>query len=401
MGVTAMKFSKWMTTILGACAFLVACDGKKDGTGKSLTVGVSADYAPFEYFKDGEIIGFDIDLMKEVAKRLNKEVKFKDMSFDAILGSLTTSRLDAAISSITPTNERRKSIDFSQEYIKSNRVLLCKGTSSVESASDLAGDTIGVQSGSTHEAYAKESLSKDVNLTVKSLTKVPDLLQDMEIGNSSCLVLGIQEAEAIKSSKPSIKLLTLPGEVSGAAIAFPKGSPLTPQVDKILDDMEADGTMEKLKAQWLINQTTPPKSDSTVGTDTPILAPESTPPVTTPESTAEVTPSADATTSDATPTASTPEGTPDTTTPADTTQSEATPTATSPEATADTTPPADTTPSEATPTATTPEGTPDTDATAVETSPDTKSESATETQPAISPDKTSPTTSGEGTSSTS
>jgi len=71
------------------------------------------------------------------------------MSFDAILGSLSTQRLDAAISSIEPTNERRKSIDFSNEYIKSKRVLVCKSTSSIESVTDLAEETIGVQSGST------------------------------------------------------------------------------------------------------------------------------------------------------------------------------------------------------------------------------------------------------------
>lgn len=246
-----MKFSKLMAVALAACAFLGACDGKKDGTEKTLTVGVSADYAPFEYFKEGEIVGFDIDLMKEIARRLNKEVKFKDMSFDAILGSLSTSRIDAAISSITPTPERRKSIDFSKEYIQSKRVLVCKATSSIETISDLVEETVGVQSGSIHETYANEVLRQDVNVTVKSLAKIPDLLQDMEIGNVRCLVLGISEAEAIQKSRPNIKLVNLPGEVSGAAVAFPKGSPLTPQVDKILDDMEVDGSFQKLKDLWL------------------------------------------------------------------------------------------------------------------------------------------------------
>jgi polar amino acid transport system substrate-binding protein len=246
-----MKFSKLMGIIVTACAFLTACEEKKPGSGNTLTVGVSADYAPFEYFKDGQIIGFDIDLMNEIGKRLNKEIKFKDMSFDAILGSLSTSRIDAAISSITPTNERRKTVDFSKEYIKSKRVLVCKATSSINSVSDLAGEAIGVQAGSTHETYANETLTQDVNVKVKSLTKVPDLLQDMEIGNVSCLILGVAEAEAIKDSRPNIKLINLPGEVSGAAIAFPKGSPLKAQVDEILAGIEADKTLDALKEKWL------------------------------------------------------------------------------------------------------------------------------------------------------
>lgn len=246
-----MKISKLMGIIIATGALLVACDGKKDGSAKTLTVGVSADYAPFEYFKDGEIVGFDIDLMKEVAARLGKDVKFKDMSFDAILGSLSTERLDAAISSITPTDERRKSIDFSKEYIQSKRVLLCKATSSIDSVSDLAGETVGVQNGSTHETYANDTLTLDVKVKVKSLSKIPELLQDMEIGNVSCLILGVAEAEAIKGSRPNIKLISLPGEVSGAAIAFPKNSPLKAKVDEVLAAMEADKSMEKLKEHWL------------------------------------------------------------------------------------------------------------------------------------------------------
>lgn len=246
-----MKLSKLLGVILAATMLFSACDGKKDGSGKTLTVGVSADYAPFEYYKEGDIVGFDIDLMKEIAKRLNKDVKFKDMSFDAILGSLSSERLDAAISSITPTNERRKSIDFSNEYIKSQRVLVCKGTSSIQTVSDLAGETVGVQSGSTHESYANDTLNEDVKVTVKSLAKVPDLLQDMENGNVSCLILGIAEAQNIKDSRPNIKLVNLPGEVSGAAVAFPKSSPLTAQVNRVLSEMEADGSLAKLKEQWL------------------------------------------------------------------------------------------------------------------------------------------------------
>lgn len=246
-----MKFSKLMGIILAACTLLTACDEKKDGSGKTLTVGVSADYAPFEFFNNGEIIGFDIDLMTEVAKRLGKDVKFKDMSFDAILGSLSTQRIDAAISSITPTPERRKSIDFSKEYIQSNRVMLCKGTSTINSVSDLAEGTVGVQSGSTHEIYANKVLNKDVHVTVKSLTRVPDLLQAMEIGNVSCLIMDNAEAAAILKSQTNLKTISLPGEVSSSAIGFPKNSPLTSPVDKILTEMEADGYLAKLKEKWL------------------------------------------------------------------------------------------------------------------------------------------------------
>jgi len=87
-------------------------------------------------------------------------------------------------------------------------------------------------------------------LTVKSLTKVPDLLQDMENGNVSCLILGNSEAEEIMKSRANLKLVSLPGEVSGSAIALPKGSPLTNQINTILDQMETEGFLTKLKEKW-------------------------------------------------------------------------------------------------------------------------------------------------------
>lgn len=246
-----MKFLKICRVLFLGCTFLIGCDGKKDGTSSTLTVGVSADYAPFEFFKDGEIVGFDIDLMKEITNRLGKNVHFKDMSFEAILGSLVTHRIDAAISSITPTPERRKSVDFSQEYIHSNRVMICKGTSSIQSVTDLAERKVGVQSGSTHEVYVQDTLSKDVRLTSKSLARIPDLLQDLEIGNISGIILGNPEAESImKLGQKNLKIISLPGEVSGSAIAFSKGSSLTAQVDKVLDDLKNDGTLTRLKEKW-------------------------------------------------------------------------------------------------------------------------------------------------------
>jgi arginine/lysine/histidine transporter system substrate-binding protein len=256
-----VKFLKLVIAVVVVCvlfvfSLLLMRDNKKDDDQKILLVGISADYAPFEYFKEGKIVGFDIDLMNEIGKRLNKNVKFKDMSFDAILGSLTTKRLDAAISSIEPTAERRKSVDFSKNYITSGRVLVCKNNSCINTISDLTNKMIGVQSGSTHESYARDVLAKNVPITVKSLTRVPDLLQDMEIGNISCIILGTAEAESIEKARPNIKVVIIPGEVSSAAIAFPKGSSLTTEVDRILDQMEKDGSLRNLKKQWLPNDVT-------------------------------------------------------------------------------------------------------------------------------------------------
>jgi polar amino acid transport system substrate-binding protein len=251
-----MSIQKLLSMVLMACALLMtACGEKKKSDSHTIVVGTSADYAPYEFFKDGQMVGFDIELMREISKRLGKEVEFKDLYFDAIVGSLKTERIDMAISAITPTEERRKSVDFSDEYTESkNPVMVCRGTSTVATIEDLVNEAIGVQSGSTHEDYAKNTLSKIVTLTVKSLSKIPDLIQDMNAGRVSCLVLGPDEAREIVKSYNNMKIVALPDTVPGFAIAFPKGSSLMGRVNKILDDMKADGSLGKLKEKWLSQQ---------------------------------------------------------------------------------------------------------------------------------------------------
>jgi ABC-type amino acid transport substrate-binding protein len=248
-----MSIQKLLSVAVAACALLItACGEKKKSDGHTIVVGTSPDYAPYEFFKDGEMTGFDIELMREVGRRLGKEVDFRDLSFDAIIGSLKSERIDAAISSITPIVERLKSVDFSDEYTESrNTVMLCRGTSTITTIEDLVNETIGVQSGSIHESYARNTLNKDVTLTVKSLAKIPDLIQDMSAGRVSCLVLGPEEAREIVKSHSNLKIVDLPDTIPGFAIALPKGSSLTQAINKVLGEMKADGFLDKLKKKWL------------------------------------------------------------------------------------------------------------------------------------------------------
>lgn len=248
-----MMMKKLIAAGLMCLSLLPACEDKeKSSSAKPLTVATSADYPPFEFFKDGEITGFDIDLIKKIAHKLNRSVEIKDMSFDGIVGALQTNRVDAAISSLTPTPERLKVVDFSEIYHNANRVLVCRVELDINSANDLDGKTIGVQLGSTHETYAQTELREvQPSIEIRSLNKIPDLVQDMKAGRISCLALGKTEAEEIAKAHAGLKVLPLSGADAGIAIALPLGSPLTAEINKILKELEADGTISALKKKWL------------------------------------------------------------------------------------------------------------------------------------------------------
>lgn len=247
-----MKLIKIFSLIFLGLGTLSGCGEKKQEDKETLIVVTSADYPPFEYLQDGKIVGFEIDLVKEIGKRLGKKIDVKDISFDGILGSLQSGRADMAIASIDATPERRRAVDFTKDYYNSTRMIVCSDQSSIKEVIDLTGVIVGVQTGSTHENFAKTELPKLVqNVQVKSLGKVPDLIQDIKASRISCLILGETEAASIVTAHPGLKSIKISDNTSGSAIALPKGSLLTEKVDKVLAEIMSDGTLQKLKEQWI------------------------------------------------------------------------------------------------------------------------------------------------------
>ncbi|MDZ4906989.1 transporter substrate-binding domain-containing protein, partial [Clostridium perfringens] len=117
-------------TVVGVMSFgLISCGGKSSKSANKLAdvkekgklvVGLSADYAPYEFhiMKDGkdEIVGFDVEIAKEIAKDMGVELEIKDMKFDSLVAAVPTGKIDMVISGMSPTEERKKAVDFSDIY---------------------------------------------------------------------------------------------------------------------------------------------------------------------------------------------------------------------------------------------------------------------------------------------
>ena len=163
-----------------------------------LVVGTSADYAPYEFHKkvDGEdkIVGFDITMAEEIAKDLGVKVEYKDMDFDGLLGALDAGQVDIVLSGMTPNEERKKSVDFSELFYEDSNVCIVKEGNEdlVKSADDLKDLKVGVQSGTTQADYVTGDLGIT---TAKQLKRVPDLMLDLQNGNIDVIVTGKNVAE--------------------------------------------------------------------------------------------------------------------------------------------------------------------------------------------------------------
>ena len=236
-------------------SLLLGCKKEDNNTPKpsaNLIVGLSADYPPFEYFKDGKIVGFDVALMEALVKRIGVEAEFKDMNLDGIIGALQTKRIDAAISALSASEERQQAVDFTDSYYSGGISMVCSKEFNIATPLDLKGATIGLQAGSIYEPYANGELRNQLGeLTIKSLPRIPDLIQDLKSKRIICILMGTTEAKRLETEQPDLKAIPINGSETEVAIALPKGSPFKGKFNKALADMKADGSLDKLILEWL------------------------------------------------------------------------------------------------------------------------------------------------------
>ena len=173
-----------LSVSLCACGKKNTSSNKKDvlttiKENKKITLATSPDYPPFEFLisENGQskIVGFDIELAKEIAKKIGVELEIKQMDFDALIPALKSGQVDMVITGMSPNEERKKSVDFSDIYFEGKNAVLVeeKNAKNFTDEQSLKDKKIGVQKGSTQEVYVKDVLKKT---DYKSLISIPCLL---------------------------------------------------------------------------------------------------------------------------------------------------------------------------------------------------------------------------------
>ncbi|WP_025716029.1 ABC transporter substrate-binding protein/permease [Paenibacillus sp. 1-18] len=220
---------------------------------KKLVVGMSADFPPYEFHKvvNGKdtIVGFDVDIAKEIAKDLGAEMVPEDMSFDSLLPALQSGRVDLVLSGMTPTDERRKSIDFSDVYYHSKQVIMVRpeDKDKYPTMATLKGEKLGAQKGSIQEKIAQ----RVPNATVTSLDKISDLVLQLRTQRINAVVIEDTVAKGY-TLDGTVTLAKAVPEDKGAetAVGIRKGNTeLLASVNKTLARLKADGSIEKFSTE--------------------------------------------------------------------------------------------------------------------------------------------------------
>ena len=227
------------------------------GAGKAIVVGLDDNYPPMGFKDDsGEITGFDIDVAKEAAKRLGRDVEFKAIDWDSKEAELKSGRVDVLWNGLDITEKRKENMLFSDPYMDNRQVVFVrKGDDmGIKTEADLKGKVVGTQSGGTTEEYYDGNAEAKNDL--KELKKYQDYISafmDLENGRVDAVVSD-EITGRYYMSKHGDKLAALDivvGPVSQFGIGFRKDdTALKDEVQKVIDEMVKDGTMAKISEKW-------------------------------------------------------------------------------------------------------------------------------------------------------
>ncbi|BBO85289.1 hypothetical protein DSCO28_58550 [Desulfosarcina ovata subsp. sediminis] len=227
-----------------------------------LIVGTSADYPPYESVDDsGKFVGFDMALVREVAKRMGVEVEIKDMGFDTLIAAVQNKKIDLVAAAMQGTAERDKTVDFSIPYnfVKDAFVTSTKADVQMTTPKDAAGRKIGTQTGTIQETWIRK------NLIETGLTPEEDLFQyervdnaglDLAAGRIDLLLIQYKPAKdlAAKMDKLKIALVTTETVAAGQCLALPEGeTALKAELDRVIGQLQQDGWIDQQKKAFGID----------------------------------------------------------------------------------------------------------------------------------------------------
>lgn len=191
------------------------------GLTQTYTVGTSAGFPPFEYVEDGEIVGFDIDLMKAIGEEMGFEVNFKDIAFDSLIPALKTGNIDVVAAGMTITEQREEVVDFSNSYYSADQSIIVKEDSDKDISVIFGDKDISVQTGTTGDLWVTEKLQDKGILTgnIKRYDTFVLCVSDLVNENVDAVVLDSPVANRYAEMRPvEVVGIIVTGENYGLAV---------------------------------------------------------------------------------------------------------------------------------------------------------------------------------------
>jgi polar amino acid transport system substrate-binding protein len=256
--------SKLWIVVLLAALLLSACGAKAPAnkleaikSAGKIVVGTSADYAPFEYKDEQDnYVGFDMDLIREIGKRMGVKVEIQDMAFDSLVAAVEQGKVDVVIASMAPTEERLQKVDFSATYhVQKNSFLVAnESTITLASPEDAAKYKIGVQTGTTLDDWVTKNLVETGKMPADNILRyerADQSILDLQAGRIDLVLTDAGPAKEYEKTSQAKVILTAKLFETGENIALGKGeTALKAELDKIIQQLIDEGFIDQLAQKY-------------------------------------------------------------------------------------------------------------------------------------------------------
>ena len=248
-----MVMKKIVASVMAVATMAVAFAGCGKKESNKFVVGFDQEFPPMGFVADdGSYAGFDLDLAKEAAKRMGKEFVAQPIAWDSKDQELATGNIDCIWNGFTISGREDK-YTWSEAYMINDQVVVVKNDSDIKSLADLAGKTVAVQKDSSGLAALNDNA--DLKNSFGELVEMEsylNALMELEMGSIDAIVMDeiVARYEIQTSGKP-FKVLDEAVASEEYGVGFLLGNEaLRDQVQKVLEDMAADGTMAKISEKW-------------------------------------------------------------------------------------------------------------------------------------------------------
>ncbi len=249
-----------LTSVIIATTLITGCATKKNAgiegikeRGK-MVVGLDDSFPPMGFRdENNEIVGFDIDLAREVGKRLGVEVEFRPVVWETIGMSLNNGDIDMIWNGCTITEAREKEMTFSTPYLRNQQIIVVRPNSDIKNKADLAGKTVAIQAGSS----SQEALEKDVDVfeSLKEVRKFEnnvDALLDLNVERVDAVVVDLVVGRYYFAKQPDDYIVledSFKDEFYGIGMRK-EDKTFISAVNDALEEMSKDGSAEEISKNW-------------------------------------------------------------------------------------------------------------------------------------------------------
>ena len=240
--------------LLGLSAFVAADE---------LVVGANIGNVPWE-FQDasGEFVGFEIDLVKEIGRRLDRDVEVVNIPFNGLFPAVQSGRIDIALSSITVTEKRLRSVAFAQPYYDSAQSLTVLSRNPANGLEDMRDKVIGVDTGSTGDMWTTANQSNYGFADIRRFEGLAPAMLDLQSGRIDGYISDIPSLEYFIRDKDYFKVVERIPTGERYSMMFARGNPLAAEVNDVISTLKREGFVAALHEQWF--GSAPEETSSTV-----------------------------------------------------------------------------------------------------------------------------------------